>query len=135
MLDYSFHYAESARLFINTVEVYKLSYRTQNDPIDNDSIVSVEEPIADDIWDKLDELYDDLEIKERHRLEAESTDGQSTTALYIELNGGKKTIASVDPDIVNRILTVVSITELNDFIHCIAESVENPDDRSLCKRD
>ena len=34
---------------------------------------------------------------------------------------------------VNRMLQVISTTELNQFIEAVADAVENPDDRSYCQ--
>lgn len=134
MLDYIFKYQQSATKFIKMIKKHKLVYKASSDVIDNSKIISIEEPVADDIWDKLDELYDKLEENERKRLEAESTDCLSATALYIELKNGGNTIASIDPELVNRILGVLTIQELNDFIHQIAKSVEDPDTTPICQR-
>jgi hypothetical protein len=47
---------------------------------------------------------------------------------------GRQTVAQVDPDTVNRILSVLNMDEFNAFLETIVRSVEQPDDSPVCQR-
>ena len=42
--------------------------------------------------------------------------------------------AQVDPDVMGRMLRVITTDELNTFVDTIVRSVETPDDSPICKR-
>ena len=54
--------------------------------------------------------------------------------LLIRLRNGGISCAHVDTGLVNRLLQVMTTTELNSFIEVIVDAVENPDVRSFCQR-
>ena len=43
-------------------------------------------------------------------------------------------MAKVDPSMMNRILGVLTIDELNEFLEVIVSSVEKPDDSAICQQ-
>jgi hypothetical protein len=89
----------------------------------------------DELWDELDDLFDDLSAQEQDLLEAgEGGVDKSTAGVYIQLKDGSQTIASVKPDVLNRVLEVLSNDEFAEFVDAIAKSVESPDDTAICKR-
>lgn len=89
----------------------------------------------DELWDELDELFDELSAQDQDLLEAgEGGIDKSTAGVYIQLQDGSQTIASVKPDVLNRILDVLSNDEFAELVDAIAKSVEAPDDSAICKR-
>jgi hypothetical protein len=89
----------------------------------------------DELWDELDDLFDELTIQDQALLETgEGNIEKSTAGVYIQLNDGSQTIASVKPDVLNRILDVLSNDEFAEFVDTIAKSVESPDNTAICKR-
>lgn len=89
----------------------------------------------DELWDELDDLFDELSVQDQDLLEAgEGGVDKSTAGVYIQLKDGSQTIASVKPDVLNRVLDVLSNDEFAEFVDAIAKSVESPDDTAICKR-
>ncbi len=74
-------------------------------------------------------------LKIRKMLEQAMGDTYTETnaaGIYIQLAGGKQTVAQVNPDVMNRMLEVISMDEFNTFVETIVSSVENPDDSPIC---
>ncbi len=65
--------------------------------------------------------------------EIEDTSAQSATGVYLQLADGRQTLAAVNPQAINRILSVLSMDEFNQFVDVIVRSVENPDDATICQ--
>ena len=88
------------------------------------------------MWDELDELYDQLSAQDQALLEdgTEDEGARSTAGIYLQLMDGRQTVAQVDPDTVNRILSVLNMDEFNAFLETIVRSVEQPDDSPVCQR-
>lgn len=95
--------------------------------------------IADDLDDELSEqievFYDEMmELNEALVMQDENTDEMNNVGLAVSLKDGRSVLATVDPDVLNRVLTVISHDELGQLVDTIADAVENPDERPLCKR-
>ena len=95
--------------------------------------------IADDLDEKISEEIEDfydqmMELNESLVMQDEDTDEMNNVGLAVSLNDGRSVLATVDPDVLNRILTVISHDELGKLVDTIADAVENPDERPLCKR-
>lgn len=132
MLEYVF-FNDSFRLkFIARLESLGLSHEDAVDAIEGAAIVRIDEP-EEAIWDELDDYYDDLSDADQAELEASADDSMSTAGIYIELSDGRKTLAKVRPEVMNRMLGNVSMDEFNEFVEVIVKSVEEPDDSPICK--
>lgn len=135
-LEYVFFTPSIAAKFVQTLEKCGLAYSQENEPVQGAIVLKIAEGVEDDLWDVLDELYDRLSDEDQTSLEMgiEDSSAQSTAGIYLQLAEGKQTIAQVDPDVMNRILTVISMDEFNAFVETIVRSVETPDDSPICKR-
>ncbi len=95
--------------------------------------------IADDLDEKVSEEIEDfydqmMELNESLVMQDEDTGEMNNVGLAVSLNDGRSVLATVDPGVLNRILTVISHDELGKLVDSIADAVENPDERPLCKR-
>ena len=98
-------------------------------------LVSIDEDIDDVLLDKVDEIYDGLMVEcEKKIADEEGEEYLSTAGITIILKDGQSIEAAVSPDILNRILTKLSITELDGFIQSIVDAVEQPDERPFCQQ-
>ena len=98
-------------------------------------IVAVPEDLGDDIEDEIETYYDDLmENAEELLIEAGDAAEKDVAAITISLQSGDTIYASVDPKVLNCILSVITTQELNDLVNSIVNSVENPDERPFCKQ-
>jgi hypothetical protein len=133
MLEYIFFHDEPRRQFIQYLAKQNIPYAEHNDSMG--MVVSVPEDMGEKIEDEVETRYDEL-MENAEELLAE--DGEQAekdvAAITITLDNGKTAYASVSPKILNRILAVITPQELNDLVNSIVTSVQNPDDRPLCKR-
>ncbi len=134
MLEYLFFNREIADKFITFLKTKPLEWEEFVDPALNTIVIKLPEEIDDELWDELDDYHDQLSPEDQKLLEIamEDTTVANTAGIYIQLAGDKQTIAQVDPDVMNRMLEVVSMDEFNAFIETIVSSVENPDDSPIC---
>lgn len=136
VIEYLFFNASIAKPFKKVLVKHNLAYKEINEPVQNAIVLQISDKIEEDIWDELDELYDELSDQDRILLEegVEDKNTRSTAGIYLQLMGGKQTLAQVEPTLVNKILTVLTLEELNRFVDSIVKSVEQPDDSPICKR-
>lgn len=136
VLEYLFFTRKMADVFIGKLTECKLDYEEEIEPMQEAIVLKIAEGVDDDLWDELDDYYDELSEKDQALLEAgvEDETARSAAGVYLQLADGGQTLAQVDPDMVNRILSVLSMDEFNQFVDVIVRSVENPDDSAICKR-
>jgi len=83
----------------------------------------------------MDDLYDELAIEDQRSMESNGNNSTdiNTAGIHIQLSDNTQTIAQVNPDVINRILDVISPDEFTEFIDTVVKSVEYPDDTPVCK--
>lgn len=143
VLEYLFFTAGMATKFTTKLTELGLTegqhWQQEQEPIHDAFLVKVFETDDiedwDNLWDKLDALFDDYTIEDQRLFEenCENLD-TNTVGVYIQLKDGSQTIAAVNPDVLNRILGVLSNEEFAEFVDTIVTSVETPDDSAICKR-
>ncbi len=136
MLDYLFFNQSVADEFIDFMNQHKLKWTQETEKIQNAIVLKTSEDIEDDLWDSLDNIYDELSDKDAKLSDNKATDSDATdtAGVYIQLKDGSQTIAKVNPEVMNRMLDVISMDEFNDFVEAIVTSVESPDDSAICKK-
>lgn len=102
---------------------------------------SYEIKIADDIDD---DLLDAIEIKYEALMDMNQqivNDEEKTNdvnyhmaALVVTLSNGEVSYADIDPDVMARIISIITPQELGDMVNSIADAVENPQPKSYCQR-
>ncbi len=136
MLEYLFFNQSVADKFIDYLKAKNLSWSIHKDPMLDSIVVKTPEDIDDDLWDEIDDFHESLGAEDQKLLEdgLEDTAAETNTAgIYIQLANGNQTVAQINPDIMNRMLDVISMDEFNEFVETIVSSVENPDDSPICK--
>lgn len=136
MLEYLFFNLVFASKFAHFLESKNLTFEQKEESIQKATLIRLSDDLDDDVWDEIDELYDDLAIQDQQLIQQTLQDDskQAAAGIYIQLEGDKQTIAKVDPDTMNRMLEVISMDELNDFIEAVVSSVEHPDDGPMCEK-
>lgn len=136
MLDYLFFNQAIADKFIEFMRKNKLEWIQEVEAIQNAIVLKTSDEIDEDLWDALDDLYDELSSEDAQisNANAAEDDDRDTAGIYIQLKNGEQTIAKVNPLIMNRMLDVISMDELNDFVEAIVTSVEAPDDSAICQK-
>ena len=135
MLEYLFFNLEIAEKFIEFLNKKSLEWEEYIDPMLDSIVIKTSEDIEDDLWDELDDYHESLGPEDQKMLEQTMSDTVTETnaaGIYIQLAGGKQTVAQVNPDVMNRMLELISMDEFNTFVETIVSSVENPDDSPIC---
>lgn len=135
-LEYLFFTEQMAEAFKKALLEHELEFTQETEPVQGGIVLKTPEPEDDELWDELDDLYDELSAQDQALLEEgiEDAEAKSTAGIYLQLQGGNQTVAQIDPDVMNRMLGVISMDEFNTFVDTIVQSVENPDDSPICKR-
>jgi hypothetical protein len=98
-------------------------------------VIHIQDNLDEDISEEIESYYDEMMDLSETLVADESDDNEtSRVGLNVTLMDGRSVLAEVEPDVLNRILTVISHQELGDMVDAIADAVENPDQRPLCKR-
>lgn len=136
VLEYLFFNQKIANLFAGRLEACGLPYQEEIEATQQAIILKISEEVDDELWNELDDYYDELSIEDQALLEAGSEDdsAKSTAGVYLQLSNGQQTIAQVDPEVMKRILSTVTMDEFNEFVDIIVRSVEKPDDGPICQK-
>jgi len=133
MLEYIFFHDEPRKQFIQYLEKQDIPYVEQDDSMG--MVVAVEEDLGEEIEELTESHYDKLmEDAEELLIEDGEAAEKDVAAITITLDDGKTIYASVSPNVINRVLGVITTQELNDLVNSIVTSVLNPDDRPICTR-
>jgi len=136
MLEYLFFTQPVADKFIAFLNNKSLEWSQHNDPMLGSIVIKTSEDIDDDLWDELDDFHESLGEEDQKLIESTMVDDETETnaaGIYIQLKDGSQTVAQIDPDVMNRMLDVISMDEFNSVIETIVSSVESPDDSPICK--
>lgn len=137
MLEYLFFNQKIADKFISFLTDKGLEWSQHNDPMLDSIVIKTSEEIEDALWDELDDYHEELAPEDQKLLEDALVDSETETnaaGIYIQLAGGGQTVAQINPEVMNRMLGVISMDEFNDFIETIVSSVESPDDSPICMK-
>ena len=99
--------------------------------------VWIPEDLDDDLDEAIEDFYDDMMALNQQLYEDENNEaevGYNAAGIVLELNTGENVYAQVDPELLGRIMTVVTPDEFNTVVNAIVEAVENPDARTPCQR-
>lgn len=133
MLDYVFFDSLPCDKFIEYLQLKNIAFKTTED--EEILNVSIDEGLGGQITSDIETYYDKMMVLGSDILSNQTDDGQINTAgLTVTLADGRVTYAVLDPNIVNKVLSVLELDELNTLVNSIANAVENPDETPLCRR-
>ena len=99
--------------------------------------VWISEDLDDDLDEAIEDFYDDMMALNQQLYEDENNEaevGYNAAGIVLELNTGENVYAQVNPELLGRIMTVVTPDEFNTVVNAIVEAVENPDARTPCQQ-
>ena len=133
MLEYIFFHDEQRKQFIHYLLKQDIPYVEQNDSMG--MVVAVPEDMGEETEELVESHYDKLmEDAEELLIGDGEVAEKDVAAITITLDDGKTIYASVSPNVINRVLCVITTQELNDLVNSIVSSVLNPDERPICTR-
>jgi len=135
-IEFAFLHPGAHERFLAAVRAHGLTATWHEDAIGTGAtIVRVqEEGLTPEIEEELEAFAQELD--EEGQSWADSMGGDtrlSAVGIVVHLSDGTQSLARVDPDMVRRILSVLSPDELGQFVAKIADAVEHPDDSPICK--
>lgn len=102
------------------------------------SVQLVEEGLAEGLVEQIEETYNDLFFGEQ-AAQIEGNDGDGALAdacgVQVQLQSGEFTTVAIHPQIMNKILSVLTVDELQSFLSQVAEDIENPKNGPICRRE
>lgn len=135
MLEYVFFDERPRDQFVNFLQEKSVELKLEDD---EDLLkVWISEDLDDDIDEAIEDFYDDMMALNQQLYEDENNEaevGYNAAGIVLELNTGENVYAQVDPELLGRIMTVVTPDEFNTVVNAIVEAVENPDVRTPCQR-
>jgi hypothetical protein len=133
MLEYVL-FAERLRdRFTSWLDDNSIDYRTDGNG--EELLVLIDEDIAADVQDRIDEQYD-LLLEESARIadeEDDSPDAVHLVGIQFQRSDGVTGHVRITPELANRLHRCLDMIELQAFVQTVVDAVENPDNRPLCK--
>lgn len=135
-IEFAFLHPGAHEKFAESARAHGLTASFYDDPIGTGATIvrMDEEGLTPEIEAELEALA--LQLDEEGQSWADSIGGDvrlSAVGIVVHLSDGSQSLARVDPDMVRRILSVLSPDELGQFVAKIADAVENPDDSPICQ--
>lgn len=99
--------------------------------------VSLPDALDDAIIEQIEEEYEGLLFGEQaSMIEGNDKSGAMADAcgVQVQLKSGQFTTVAIHPEIMNKILSVLSVNELQAFLAQVAEDIENPKAGPVCAR-
>lgn len=87
--------------------------------------------------ERIEDFYGELFFGEQAaQIEGNGVDGALADAcgVQVQLQSGEFTTVAIEPEIMNKILSVLTIDELQRFLSQVAEDIENPKSGPICCR-
>ena len=131
MMEYIFFNAELAERFAEFARLIGTSSEKRSDNMG--LVVAVPEDLDDELGNRLDTYYAHLLDEQADMVEQAEPDLKHTTAINITLADGRPCAIRIEPAMMNRLMSCLSIDEIHELATSIARSVENPDNRPLCQ--
>lgn len=134
MLQYIFFHKQPYKDFLKFLEGKGVSPESRLD--DETFEVMVPEDLDEDLSDEIEDEYDRLfEINQELMNDEELTeDGYSVASVDVHLKDGTTSQANMPPELINKIMEVLSPQEFGEVVAYIVDAVENPDSRTYCQR-
>ena len=135
MLEYVFFDERPRDQFVNFLQEKAVELKLEED--EGLLKVWISEDLDDDLDEAIEDFYDDMMALNQQLYEDESNEaevGYNAAGIVLELNTGENVYAQVNPELLGRIMTVVTPDEFNTVVNAIVEAVENPDARTPCQR-
>ncbi|MGA0937151.1 MAG: hypothetical protein ACO378_02105 [Sedimenticolaceae bacterium] len=135
MLEYVFFDERPRDQFVNFLQEKAVELKLEED--EGLLKVWISEDLDDDLDEAIEDFYDDMMALNQQLYEDENNEaevGYNAAGIVLELNTGENVYAQVDPELLGRIMTVVTPDEFNTVVNAIVEAVENPDVRTPCQR-
>lgn len=97
-------------------------------------LVELPDDLDDGVIEQLEACYEQMMGISEELMAEEDQGHYSAAGVQLRLSGGEEIVASVEPALLQKVLSVLSFDELGRFADSIAHAAENPDSRPICRR-
>jgi hypothetical protein len=134
-IEFAFLHPGAHEEFVAAAHAHCLSASFHTDAIGTGAmIVRVNEHgLTPEIEAELETLAQKLDAESQDWADSMDDVRLSAVGIVVHLADGSQSLARVEPNMVRRILSVLTPNELGQFVAKIADAVENPDDSPICK--
>jgi len=134
MLEYVFFDQRPFDQFLKHVK--GLGLNPQSRVSDRDEyLVELPDDLNETVLESVESFYEKMMGISEDLMAEEDSGHYSAAGVQVTLGDGSQILASVDPALLAKVLSVVSYDELSQFVDAVAAAVESPDSRPICKRD
>lgn len=130
MIDYIFFDAGLAGQFVEAA--HALGVAASQSEEEEGYNVALPEDLPDETAEKLEEIYDELLERQAALIDAAEPQQRHAAGIHIDLADGTPCLIRIEPAMMNRLLSVLSVAELHQLVTAIAHSVENPSSAPIC---
>jgi hypothetical protein len=130
-MEYIFFNDSISRRFAEFVQVLGIPCQEKGDAMG--LIVAVPEDLDDSLSNRLETYYAMLMDDQADLVEADEPKLKHVAGINITLADGRPCTIRIEPEMMGKLMGCLSIDEIHQFATTIAHSVENPDNRPLCK--
>ena len=135
MLEYVLFHEKPFLLFIDWLKSKGVTPETETK--EDTYEIKISEDLDENLLDEIDEqyeLYMDMTQQLVNDEERENQDGYHMAGVVVSLKDGSISYADVDPNLLGRVLSVISPEELGEIVTAIADAVETPQTKTFCQR-
>ena len=132
MLEFVFFDARPRQRFVDFLAAHDVACELS---VGDDSLgVAIDEDIDDGLLATIEAFYDEMMALDQALFESdEEFAGHQAAGVVVNLSSGERVYARVDQHLLARVMGVLTPQELGELVNAIADAVENPDTRPLCK--
>ncbi len=139
MLEFIFFHKEPVKQFQHYLSSKKIPYINGLEyqaSIDEEGFtISISENYELGTIAEVEDYYDDMmELNENLISAQEDNEEIKTAGISVNLSDGSTVLANVDPNLIFKLSEALEPLEILQLVSAIADAVENPDKRPLCKR-
>lgn len=135
MLEYVFFNNEPMKLFQAYLDKHGVPATLARN--DENFEIAISEDLNDDLINNIEDYYDevsDMDQKLVEESQANNEENYHMASILVTLNDGRSSYADISPELLSKIMQVITPQELNEVVKAISHAVENPDDRLFCQR-
>jgi hypothetical protein len=131
MLEFVFFDPDPRRRFVDFVRTLAVAAETRDE--DETFVAAIPEDTDDELMEWIEACYEEMMALDQVLFESRSgDDGHQAAGVVLNLASGDTVYARVDPELLGRIMAVLTPQEFGDVVNAIVDAVENPDARPLC---
>ncbi len=96
--------------------------------------ISISDDYELEIIEEIEDFYDEMMDLNEQLVSEEDSEEIKNAGITVNLSDGSTVLADVDPNLIYKLSSALSPAEIMQLVSAIADAVENPDKRPLCKR-